>query len=236
MIEKETFDQLLTSISIEPQEDDYLLFSRYCTLLQEWNQKMNLTAITDDEGIAIKHFVDSLLPLMLWPLPQNARLIDVGSGAGFPSVPIKLIRRDLHLTLLDSQEKRLVFLRHLCGKLGIDAVTLHLRAETAGRSSTHREKYDIATSRAVASLPLLVEYSLPLLAPGGLMLALKGSSGQEEAFSATNAIALCGGKLEKILSYQLPTGDPRTLIVIKKISQTPTKYPRSSAQIAKRAL
>ena len=236
MIEKETFEQLLTSISIQPQEDDYLLFSRYCTLLQEWNQKMNLTAITDDEGIAIKHFVDSLLPLMLWPLPRNARLIDVGSGAGFPSVPIKLIRRDLYLTLLDSQEKRLVFLRHLCSKLGIDAVTLHLRAEAAGRSSAHREKYDIATSRAVASLPLLVEYSLPLLTPGGLMLALKGSNGQEEAISATTAIALCGGKLEKVLSYRLPTGDPRTLVVIKKISQTPTKYPRPSAQIVKRAL
>ena len=236
MIEKEAFEQLLTSISIQPQEDDYLLFSRYCALLQEWNQKMNLTAITDDQGIAIKHFIDSLLPLTLWPLPQNARLIDIGAGAGFPSVPIKLIRKDLHLTLLDSQEKRLVFLRHLCSNLGIDATTLHLRAEDAGRNPSHREKYTIATSRAVAPLPLLVEYSLPLVAPGGLMLALKGSTGQEEALSATNPIVLCGGKLEQILSYQLPTGDPRTLVVIKKISQTPTKYPRSSAQIAKRTL
>ncbi len=236
MISRERFAELMENISILPQEEDYLLFSIYCETLKEWNGKMNLTAITDDEGIAVKHFADSLLPLTLYDIRENARLIDVGTGAGFPSVPMKLIRRDLQLTLLDSLEKRLGFLRHLCAKLGIDAATVHLRAEEAGRSPAHREKYDVATSRAVASLRTLAEYCLPLVKPGGVMLALKGSGGEEEAEAAQKAIGLCGGRLVQVLRYQLPGGDGRTLVVIEKISQTPTKYPRPSAQISKRPL
>ena len=236
MIPRQEFEKLMRSITIDPEENDYLLFSIYCTLLQEWNQKMNLTAIVDDQGIAVKHFADSLLPLTLYDLPVNCRLIDVGTGAGFPSVPMKLIRRDIRLTLLDSLEKRLIFLRQLCSSLGVDAATVHLRAEEAGRSPDHREKYDAATSRAVASMSALAEYCLPLVKPGGVLLALKGSTGEEEALSARNAIAVCGGAIEDILHYHLPGGDPRTLIVVKKVSQTPTKYPRSSAQISKRTL
>ncbi len=236
MIARPAFEELLRSIYIEPDENDYLLFSTYCTLLQEWNEKMNLTAIVDDEGIAVKHFADSLLPLTMYELPHNPRLIDVGTGAGFPSIPMKLIRRDIELTLLDSLEKRLGFLRHVCGKLGIDAATVHLRAEEAGRNPSHREKYDVATSRAVASMSLLAEYCLPLVKPGGVLLALKGSSGEDEVSTARNAIALCGGKVEDVLKYNLPGGDPRTLVIIKKVSQTPTKYPRSSSQISKKSL
>ena len=207
----------------------------YARLLAEWNEKMNLTAITEPGAMVVKHFVDSLAAAPLLPA-GSLRLIDVGTGAGFPSVPMKLIRRDLQLTLLDSLEKRLGFLRHLCAKLGIDAATIHLRAEEAGRSPAHREKYDVATSRAVASLGALAEYCLPLVKPGGVMLALKGSGGEEEAEAAQKAIGLCGGRLVQVLRYQLPGGDGRTLVVIEKISQTPTKYPRPSAQISKRPL
>ncbi|MEG2088374.1 MAG: 16S rRNA (guanine(527)-N(7))-methyltransferase RsmG [Angelakisella sp.] len=236
MIAEKEFTKLMENIGIELDENDYLLFARYAGLLQEWNEKVNLTAITDDEGIAIKHFADSLLPLTKIELKENCRLIDVGTGAGFPSVPMKLIRRDIHLTLLDSLDKRLTFLRHLCAQLGVDATMVHARAEDAGQDELHRERYDVATSRAVASLAELAELCLPLLRRGGLMVALKGSSGRAEAATAQNAITLCGGTLQEMIDYHLPNGDARTLIVIKKSSPTPPKYPRNSAQISKRSL
>lgn len=234
MIQKLKFDELMGQIGIEGA--DYGRFERYCTLLQEWNQRMNLTAILDDEGIAVKHFADSLLPLTLWDLPRNASLIDVGTGAGFPSVPMKLLREDLSLTLLDSLEKRLGFLRCLCGELGIEATTVHARAEDAGKNPLHRERYDLATARAVASLSLLAEYCLPLVKVGGVVLALKGSSGREEAEQARNAIALCGGEIEAVIDYKLPNSDPRTLVLLRKKTATPPKYPRNSAQSSKNPL
>ena len=236
MIEKQSFLQLLSQAGIEPMEEDYVKFSIYCQMLQEWNEKINLTAITDDQGIAVKHFVDSLLPLTMFDLPDHARLIDVGTGAGFPSIPMKLIRPDLQLILLDSLEKRLNFLRNLSTRLGIDAVTLHARAEEAGRDPKHREKYDVATSRAVAAMGVLAEYCLPLVKVGGVLLALKGSSGRQEAEDGKRAIELCGGRVEQIHDYALPNGDPRTLVIVRKISQTPPKYPRNAGQISKRPL
>ena len=236
MIEKQAFLDLLSQAGIEPMEEDYLKFSIYCQMLQEWNEKINLTAITDDEGITVKHFVDSLLPMTMVDLPEHPRLIDVGTGAGFPSIPMKLIRSDIQLTLLDSLEKRLNFLRNLSAQLGIDAVTLHARAEEAGKDPKHREKYDVATSRAVAAMGVLAEYCLPLVKVGGVLLALKGSSGRQEAEDGKRAIELCGGRVEAIHDYALPNGDPRTLVIVRKISQTPPKYPRNAGQISKRPL
>ncbi|MEG0854518.1 MAG: 16S rRNA (guanine(527)-N(7))-methyltransferase RsmG [Angelakisella sp.] len=236
MIAREAFDQMMRSIGIETEGQDYLLFERYCEELKEWNEKMNLTAIVDDEGIAVKHFADSLLPLTLFDLPEKCSLIDVGTGAGFPSIPMKLLRRDVNLTLLDSLEKRLGFLRHLCGRLGIDAATVHARAEDAGKNPLYREKYDVATARAVAGLNLLAEYCLPLVKVGGVVLALKGSNGREEAELAKNAVALCGGTIEAVLDYKLPNSDPRTLVILRKKSATPPKYPRNSAQSSKNPL
>lgn len=236
MIEKAKFDGLMAEIGIAEGGADYELFAYYCTLLQDWNQKMNLTAIVDDDGIAIKHFADSLLPLTLFGLPQGCCLIDVGTGAGFPSVPIKLLRGDISITLLDSLEKRLGFLRHLCGELAVDAVTVHARAEDAGKNPLYREKYDVATARAVASLGLLAEYCLPLVKVGGVVLALKGSSGREEAEAAKNAVSLCGGEIEQIMEYKLPNDDPRVLVILRKKSPTPLKYPRNSAQSSKNPL
>lgn len=236
MLLKDEFFDLMTQAGIQPMDEDYLRFERYAQELVDWNQRVNLTAITDDYGIAVKHFIDSLMPLTLVELRENASLIDVGTGAGFPSVPLKLIRPDLRLTLLDSLDKRLNFLRHLQSRLGFDATCVHARAEDAGRQETYRERYDLATSRAVASMAELAEYCLPLVKVGGRLLALKGSSGREEAAKGQNAIKTCGGVVEAIHDYQLPNGDPRTLVVVKKVSPTPPKYPRNSAQIAKRPL
>lgn len=230
MIPQAEFEALLRAIGIA---GEYRPFALYCGLLQEWNQKMNLTAITDDRGVAVKHFVDSLLPLTLWEVPAGARLIDVGTGAGFPSVPMKLVRGDLELTLLDSLQKRLNFLQALCDALEIKATLVHARAEDAGRTAAHRGQYDVATSRAVARLELLAEYCLPLLRTGGVLLALKGSSGLEEAKAGEKMVALCGGKIREVKEYALPGGDPRTLVVVEKVAETPGKYPRTPQQIAK---
>lgn len=230
MIPKDEFDALFSSAGLS---GDHGKFSRYCALLQEWNQRMNLTAITDDRGIAVKHFLDSALLLTLWEVPQEARLIDVGTGAGFPAIPMKLLRDDLVVTLLDSQRKRLDFLAAVCEELGIEANRLHLRAEDAGRSREHRESYDLATSRAVAGVSLLAEYCLPLLRVGGVMLAMKGSNGKAEAEEGKNAIRACGGHIVDVKEYTLPGGDRRTLVVVEKTGETPDRYPRTSAQLAK---
>lgn len=233
MIPKEEFEALFHSLGMA---GDYEKFSVYCGMLQDWNQRMNLTAITDDAGIAVKHFADSVLPLTMTELPRGARLIDVGTGAGFPSVPMKLVRPDLELTLLDSLQKRLTFLSALCGELGVEAELVHARAEDAGRNPKYREKFDAATSRAVAGMGLLAEYCLPLLKVGGVLLAMKGSAGREEAAAGESALALCGGQIREIRDYTLPNGDPRTLILVEKVAPTPGKYPRTSQKIAKTPL
>lgn len=230
MILREKFDALFSQAGFQ---GDYEKFSLYCGLLQEWNQRMNLTAITDDEGVAVKHFLDSVLPLTLWEVPQGARLIDVGTGAGFPAIPMKLIRQDLDITLLDSLQKRLDFLGAVCGGLGISAGRVHLRAEDAGRSKEHRERYDVAVSRAVAGMGLLAEYCLPLLRVGGVMLAMKGSGGRAEAREGRSAVEACGGRVCEIKEYTLPNGDHRSLVVVEKARETPERYPRTAAQLAK---
>ena len=144
---------------------------------------------------------------------------------------MKLLRPDLSLTLLDSLQKRLNFLDALCGELGVKAALVHARAEDAGRSPHHRERYDVATSRAVAGMGILAEYCLPLLRVGGVLLALKGSSGKEEAREGGEAIALCGGRVQEVKEYTLPGGDKRTLVVVEKVSATPKKYPRRAGQL-----
>lgn len=230
MIPREAFEALLGTAGLR---GDYEPFARYCGMLQDWNRRMNLTAITDDRGVAEKHFLDSLLPLTLWEIPAGASLIDVGTGAGFPGIPMKLLREDLRLTLLDSLQKRLNFLEAVCGALEIEAERVHARAEDAGRDRRHRERYDAAVSRAVAGVGLLAEYCLPLLRTGGVMLALKGSGGAAEAAEGEPMIRRCGGALRGVKEYALPGGDRRTLVVVEKVSPTPKQYPRTSAQIAR---
>lgn len=236
MISQQHFFNLLSQAELSEYAFLYEPLSRYCTLLLDWNNRMNLTAITEDEAVAVKHFIDSLLPLKLWNLPQGASVIDVGTGAGFPGVVLSLARPDLQMTLLDSLQKRLTFLDAVCTQLEARAALVHARAEDAGRAPAHRAQYDLAVSRAVANLASLAEYCLPLVKTGGVLLAMKGSSGREECAAAQNAIALCGGKIEQVIDYALPGGDPRTLVVVRKISQTPAKYPRTAAKISKNPL
>lgn len=208
----------------------------YAEFLVAYNQKVNLTAITDPAEIAVKHFLDSLLLLAAADIPAGASLIDVGTGAGFPGVPVRLMRGDLHLTLLDSLNKRIVFLRELCQRLEVDASLFHARAEDAGHDPALREQFDFATARAVASLPVLCEYCLPFVRVGGLFAALKSRSAAEETALAGHALDLLGGRVESERSFRLPDSSERCILLIRKISQTPPKFPRPAAKMAKSPL
>lgn len=227
------------NLEITGRQADQL--DRYAQLLVEWNEKMNLTAITDPEGVLVKHLMDSLTVLRSLPAAgEKVRLIDVGTGAGFPGIPLVVMREELELTLLDSLNKRLVFLEAVCRALGLEARCVHARAEEAGRQKAHREKYNVATARAVAALPVLCEYCLPLVVPGGVFLAMKGPDGEREAQEAASAIKVLGGKLSGIDEWLLPPVEgeaaERKILRIQKISPTPDRFPRQAAKIAKQPL
>lgn len=215
-------------------EKKYELFEEYAKILLEWNGKINLTAIVDPSGITEKHFLDSVLPLEVLKIPLGGSIIDVGTGAGFPGIPMKILREDVKLTLLDSLNKRILFLKEVSEQLGLDANCVHARAEDGARNVSLRESFDMATARAVAGLPVLCEYCLPFVKVGGVFVALKGPN--EDTSTMNAAVKLLGGEVERIERYQLPCGDERVLVIVKKISQTPTKFPRNSAQIAKKSL
>ncbi|MBQ0083692.1 MAG: 16S rRNA (guanine(527)-N(7))-methyltransferase RsmG [Clostridiales bacterium] len=208
----------------------------YGELLLEWNQKMNLTAITDPAEIVIKHFFDSMLFLKAVDLPQNASIIDVGTGAGFPGVVLKIMRPDIRLTLLDSLNKRLIFLDEVLKKINLDAELIHARAEEGGAKKELREKFDFASARAVARQNVLAEYCMPFVKPGGYFVALKGPAAAEEIRESEAAVKLLGGAKSRLLEEKLPTGEQRCFIITEKISQTPPKYPRISAKISKQPL
>ena len=206
----------------------------YKDLLIEWNEKINLTAITDEKEIMVKHFEDSLSLLKYVDIPKNEKVIDIGTGAGFPGMVIKLARQDLDVTLLDGHKKRFIFLEDLQNTLGIKCNNLHARAEEAAKK--HREEFFIATARAVASLNVLAEYCLGFVKVGGYFVAMKGDLLEEELTAAKNAIKIMGGKILEVKKFNLSDGSKRSLVLIKKISQTPTKYPRISAKISKQPL
>jgi len=207
-------------------------FADLSEFMVEYNKNVNLTAITDFKEIVEKHFIDSILPFVSLKIAENSSFIDVGTGAGFPSLPLLIWRDDLKGTLCDSLQKRCVYLEKACEKLGIKAEIVHARAEELGRE--RREKYDFATARAVSAMPVLTEFCLPFVRKDGLFIALK--SVNEDAKSAENAIKTLGGRLEEVRDYALPSGDKRRIMIVKKISQTPTKYPRSFANISKKPL
>lgn len=211
-------------------------FQTYMELLVEWNEKINLTAITEPKEVAVKHFLDSLTVMQAAEIKQESNIIDVGTGAGFPGLPIKIMRPDVHLTLLDSLNKRLIFLKEVCSELKIEASFLHARAEESGRQKALREKFDIATARAVAPLNLLCEYCLPFLKIGGTFISMKGPNCTEEVQQAQKAIALLGCELRQQKEFFLPDGSGRTLIVIQKTKATPDIYPRHGSKITKNPL
>lgn len=218
-------------------ENQYEQFQKYFELLAEWNEKMNLTAITDESGVALKHFADSLSLLNFVDIPQNSSLADVGTGAGFPGVVLKIARPDIKLTLIDSLNKRLVFLGEVCAQLGIEAELIHSRAEDGARDEKLRESFDFAVSRAVARMNVLSEYCLPYVKVGGAFCAMKGAQANEEFKESLNAINTLGGKLENKYFFELPeNGGERAIAVVRKVRNTPQKYPRQSGKIKAKAL
>ena len=209
-------------------------FCLYAEMLRSWNEKINLTAITEPEEIVVKHFLDSMMVFKYCDIEKGASVIDVGTGAGFPGVVMKIVRPDINLTLLDSLNKRINFLENLCSALELDVETVHSRAEDIPQG--FRESFDIATARAVANMRVLSEYCMPYVKVGGRFIALKGAAASEEIEQAKNAIKLLGGKIKSFHSFQLIDCGERGIIEVKKISQTPTKYPRNPVKISKQPL
>ncbi len=243
-IDSDRFEPILTDgateIEVPLSGESIHALKTYAALLKEWNEKMNLTGIVDDSGIALKHFVDSLTLIPQLRKEREAlktdslSVIDVGTGAGFPGIPLKVAMPSLHVTLLDSLRKRISFLLTVCEQLGLtDIEAVHFRAEDAGRSRQYREKFDVATARAVAPLRVLCEYCLPFVRVGGIFLSMKGNVG-DEVKEAEKAIITLGGTVESQISFTLPGTDMnRTIIVIRKIRPTPGKYPRTAGKLEK---
>ena len=206
--------------------------------LLDWNQKFNLTAIRDVESIRVKHFLDSYSCVLAWKAIPPLRLIDVGTGAGFPGIPLKIIYPTTHVTLVESVGKKAMFCQHIISKLGLEDINVvQSRAEDSGQLPAHRESYDWAVARAVANMTVLSEYLLPLVKVGGHVLAQKGESGPAEAQSAEKAMKLLGGKLKQLIPVNLPgVADDRFLVIVDKVAATPGNYPRKAGIPAKTPL
>ncbi len=215
-------------------ENQAAKFSTLFEFMVEYNKNVNLTSITEFKDVVMKHFIDSVLPFanMENVIPKGACFIDVGTGAGYPGIPLMIYRSDLKGTLCDSLQKRCVYLEKACEKISVKANIVHARSEELGRKM--REKFDFSTARAVAAMPMLAEYCIPFVKQGGRFIALK--SVNENLLIAENAIMTLGGETERITDYKLPNGDNRRVIVIKKAAVTPLKYPRASAKIQKNPL
>ena len=229
MINKELLKTLSDDIGVSLDSEALLRFDTYAEVLVETNKVMNLTGITKPDEIVLKHFVDSLELLKYAEISVGASVIDVGTGAGFPGVPLLIARGDIQLTLLDSLQKRLNFLQKFLDVCELSANCVHMRAEDGGKDLSLRETFDIATARAVAPLNILAEYTLPFVKVGGALYALKGTGEDIELSEA--AIRELGGELAAEYQYELPNGDKRMIVYVKKISQTPTRYPRKAKKI-----
>ena len=213
-------------------------YERYFELLVEWNEKINLTAITDKDEVYLKHFYDSIAPILQGLIEnQPIRLLDIGAGAGFPSLPMKILFPELDVTIIDSLNKRINFLHLLAEELGLSGVHFyHGRAEDFAQDKAFRAQFDIVTARAVARMQVLSELTIPYLKVGGQLLALKASNAPEELEEAKNALNLLFSKVEDNLQYELPNGDPRYITLVEKKKETPNKYPRKAGMPNKRPL
>ncbi len=226
------------SVKMNFDEDKYNKFITYKNLLQEWNEKINLTAITEDEEVIKKHFIDCIKAFSENQFKEAKTLIDVGTGAGFPGLPIAIMKEDLNITLLDSLNKRVNFLNIVKNSLNLTNVTtIHSRAEDGARNKELREKFDIATSRAVANMAVLSEFCLPYVKVGGYFIALKGPAITDELNDAKNAIGTLGGKLIEVIEVSVEGTDLKhNLVVIKKVKETPKTYPRKAGSITKKPI
>ena len=234
----ETFYTLLAEQNIILTDQQKAQFERYFELLVEWNEKINLTAITEKEEVYLKHFYDSIAPILQGLIAnQDIKLLDIGAGAGFPSLPMKILYPQLDVTIIDSLNKRINFLQLLAEELGLDGVLFyHGRAEDFAQDKHFRAQFDIVTARAVARMQVLSELTIPYLKVGGKLLALKASNAPEELTEAKNALNLLFSKVEDNLSYTLPNGDPRYITIVEKKKETPNKYPRKAGMPNKRPL
>lgn len=228
-------DRAAKDVGLELTEEKYDKFITYMRLLQEWNEKINLTAITEDEEIIKKHFIDSIKAFKREEFKVSKNMIDVGTGAGFPGIPIAIMNSSIKVTLLDSLNKRINFLNKVIEDLHLkNIVTVHSRAEDGARNKLYREKFDLATSRAVANMSVLAEYCLPYVKIGGKFIALKGPSVSEEIEDSRNAIQKLGGQLEGVLPVEIEDSDLKhNLVVVKKIQACSKVYPRKAGTISK---
>ena len=224
------------TLNIEVSEEQANKFYEYMKLLLDWNNKINLTAITDEKEIIIKHFIDSISINKYIKGQKN--VMDIGTGAGFPGIPLKMINPDLNFTLVDSLNKRILFLEEVCCRMQLKQVEcLHARAEELAKNGKYREQYDIVVSRAVARLATLLEYMLPFIRLGGKGICMKGSHSQEEVDEAQGALEVLGGEIEKVENIILPDSDmERNIIVIRKIRETPKQYPRKAGMASKQPI
>ena len=232
------FYQLLSQQEIELTDRQKNQFERYFELLVEWNEKINLTAITEKNEVYLKHFYDSIAPVLQGLIDnQELKLLDIGAGAGFPSLPMKIIYPQLDVTIIDSLNKRINFLKLLAEELELDKVRFyHGRAEDFAQGKAFRAQFDLVTARAVARMQVLSELTIPYLKVGGKLLALKASNAPEELDEAKNALNILFSKVQDNLSYALPNGDPRFITVVEKKKETPNKYPRKAGMPNKRPL
>lgn len=226
------------NIGLEINEEKYNKFIQYKDLMKEWNEKVNLTAITDDKEIVIKHFVDSIKAFEFKNLNSAVKIIDVGTGAGLPGIPIKIMNDNAKVVLLDSLQKRINFLNEVITTLELkDIKTVHGRAEDFGTDLNYREKFDVAISRAVANMAVLSEFCLPFVKKNGYFVALKGPAVQEELDEAKKAISTLGGKIEKVIKVDFENSDlDHNLVIIKKIKNTPKQYPRRAGTVTKKPI
>lgn len=234
----EQFKQALEEKGISLTQKQLEQFQQYFHLLVEWNKRMNLTALVDEEEVYLKHFYDSISLGFYVDLNKECMLCDVGAGAGFPSIPLKIVFPSIRVTIVDSLNKRITFLEHLVSELGLEHVECyHDRAENFGQNKQFRGTFDMVTARAVAKLSVLSEFCLPLVKKGGEFIALKAAHTLEELDEAKSAIAVLGGKVEADVSFELPEkAGKRHLIRIRKTKETPNKYPRKAGVPLKKPL
>lgn len=236
MLNKELLYNTIKKFDITIDENAFLRLDKFAEMLIETNKSFNLTAIKEPDDVTVKHFADCLAIFKYTDIPENSKIIDVGTGAGFPGLVLKLARPDIKMTFLDSTRKKLGFIENVLNECGAEGEILHMRAEEAAQLAKYREQFDFSTARAVAALPVLSEYCLPFVKVGGSFISMKSAESNEEIGEAKKAIGILGGKIEDDIVFDLVENMPRRIIKIKKNSQTPTKYPRPSAQIAKKPL
>ncbi len=236
MLNRDLFYETIKPFGVDITNEAFERLDKFAEMLIETNKSFNLTAIKEPDDVTVKHFADCISLFKYVDIPQGAKIIDVGTGAGFPGLVLKLARPDIQMTFLDSTRKKLGFIENVLNECSVQGEILHMRAEEAAQLSKYREQFDFATARAVASLPVLSEYCLPFVKKNGTFVSMKGAETQEETAEAKKAIDILGGKTTDDFIFELQKDMKRRIILVKKVSQTPTKYPRPSAQISKKPL